>query len=138
MAHKRALSLVCARRLRCDVGYTSGARGQYSGSSESTLDSDLGVIRNNGDLKDVLELQLGRLRVDPADLAGKSKRSALFPMAYLALKAKGARDWQTQLDLSLRHQGRDHSIEYHHIFPRKLLKEARYEAEQINEIANMA
>jgi hypothetical protein len=118
--------------------YIASARGHYSGSSETTLDSDLGITRNNGDLKAALEVQVGRLFVEPADLVGKSKRSALFPMAYLALKAKGAKDWRSQLDLSLRHQGRDHSIEYHHIFPRKLLKEANYEADAINEIANMA
>lgn len=118
--------------------YIASARGHYSASSETTLDSDLGVIRDGGDLKAAVELQLGRLHIDVADLVGRSKRSALFPMAYLALKARGAKDWRSQLELSLRHQGRDHSIEYHHIFPRKSLKEAEYEPDQINEIANMA
>jgi hypothetical protein len=118
--------------------YIASARGHYSGSSETTLDSDLGIIRNKEDLKAAAELQLGRLSVDATDLVGKSKRSALFPMAYLALKAKGAKDWRSQLELSLSYQGRDHSIEYHHIFPKKSLKEAGYEADQINEIANMA
>jgi hypothetical protein len=118
--------------------YVSSARGHYSGSSETTLDSDLSTIRNGGDLKAVLELQLGRSLVDAADLVGRGKRSALFPMAYLALKARGAKDWRSQLELSLSHQGRDHSIEYHHIFPRKYLRDADYEPDQINEIANMA
>jgi hypothetical protein len=118
--------------------YIASARGHYSASSETTLDSDLGIIRDGGDLKAAVELQLGRLHIDVADLVGRNKRSALFPMAYLALKAKGAKDWRSQLELSLRHQGRDHSIEYHHIFPRKTLKEAEYDADQINEIANMA
>lgn len=118
--------------------YIASARGHYSGSSETTLDSDLSIIREGGDLKAAAELQLGRLHVDAADLVGRGKRSALFPMAYLALKAKGAKDWRSQLELSLSHQGRDHCIEYHHIFPKKSLKEAGYEADQINEIANMA
>lgn len=118
--------------------YIASARGHFSGSSETTLDSDLGIIRNGGDLKAAVELQLGRLSIDPADLVGRGKRSALFPMAYLALKARGAKDWYSSLELSLSHQGRDHSIEYHHIFPRKSLKEGGYEADQINEIANMA
>ena len=118
--------------------YIASARGHYGSSSETTLDSDLGTIRDGGDLKVAVELQLGRLHIDAADLVGKGKRSALFPMAYLALKSRGAKDWRSQLELSLRHQGRDHSIEYHHIFPKKTLKEAGYEAEQMNEIANMA
>jgi hypothetical protein len=118
--------------------YIASARGHYSAATETTLDSDLGIIRNHGDLKAALELQLGRLYVSPADLIGRGKRSALFPMAYLALKDRGAKDWRSQLELSLSHQGRDHSIEYHHIFSKKSLKEAGYEGEQINEIANMA
>jgi hypothetical protein len=61
----------------------------------------------------------------------------LLATAYLALKARGAKDWRTQLDLSLSHHG-EHSIEYHHIFPRTLLKKAGYDASKINEIANMA
>ncbi len=118
--------------------YLASAKGHYSGSSETTLDSDLGIIRAKGDLKAALSLQLGRLHIEATDLAGRSERSALFSMAYLALKAKGAKDWQSQLEISLSHQGRDHWIESHHIFPKKLLKQANYETSEINEIANMA
>lgn len=35
------------------------------------------------------------------------------------------------------HQGKFHSIQYHHIFPKALLKD-KYEKQEINEIANMA
>ena len=118
--------------------YIASARGHYSASSETTLDADLNIIRESGDLKAALESQVGRLHVDAGDLISRGKRSALFPMAYLALKAKGAKDWRSQLELSLSHQGSDHWIEYHHIFPRKSLKDAGYEGDQINEIANMA
>jgi hypothetical protein len=36
------------------------------------------------------------------------------------------------------HQGNQHRIEYHHIFPKALLPNAGYEKSEINEIANMA
>jgi len=64
-----------------------------------------------------LQQQLRRFEILPAELAGRGQRSALFSMAYLALKAHGARNWRTRLMLSLTHQGRFHFIEHHHIFP---------------------
>ena len=121
--------------------YTANARGHYSGSSESTLDADLSLLFGGnafGSLLGPLTQRFGRLHVDPSDLKGKGQRSALFSLAYLALKHAGAKDWKTGLGLSLTHQGIYHYIEYHHIFPKSLLQRANYEKAEINEIANMA
>lgn len=121
--------------------YIANARGHYSGSSETTLDADLSAIDRGGLAADLLELlrqQIGRFEIEPGDLSGRGQRSALFSTAYLALKARGAKDWRTRLGLSLTHQGRYHFIEYHHIFPKTVLKGANYEKAEINEIANMA
>ena len=118
--------------------YVASAHGHYSGSSESTLDSDLAAIVRGG-ASELLSIrnQLGRLEISPDELAGRGRNSPLFPMVYLALKARGAKDWGTQLGLSLSHQGRRHVIQHHHIFPKSQLK-GRYETSEINEIANMA
>ena len=117
--------------------YIASVRGHYSGSSETTLDADLNIIAKNEDLMAALQLQSGRLHVEPADLVGRGQRSALFAMSYLALKARGAKDWHSQLGLSLTHQGKFHFIQYHHLFPKTLLS-AKYDKAAINEIANMA
>lgn len=120
--------------------YQGNARGHYSGSSETTLDADLNVIAKSGSVEDLLSAlkqQLGRLEVSPEDLIGRGQRSALLAMAYLALRARGAKDWRTQLGLSLTHQGRFHFIQHHHIFPKAQLK-GQYESAETNEIANMA
>jgi hypothetical protein len=116
----------------------ASARGHYSGSSETTLDSDLHTIDKGDDLVGALEFELGRLHIEPADFVGRGQRSPLFALAYLALKARGAKDWRSQLALSLTHQGRFHYIQYHHIFPRTLLKKEGYDKAAINEIGNMA
>jgi hypothetical protein len=105
--------------------YIANARGHYSGSSESTLDADLTLIDGGGSAPQLLESlrqQIGRFEIEAADVAGRSQRSALFSTAYLALKARGAKDWRTRLALSLTHSGRYHFIEYHHIFPKAVLK----------------
>lgn len=121
--------------------YVANARGHFSASSETTLDSDLGILfRGSGPdaLIPPLQNQFGRLHIEPADLVGRGARSALFSLAYLALKKGGAKDWYTGLGLSLTHQGRLHFIQFHHIFPKALLREADYERSEINEIANLA
>lgn len=78
------------------------------------------------------------MHIEPADLAGRGANSPLFSLAYLALKDGGAKDWFSGLGLSLTHQGKLHFIQWHHIFPKSLLKERSYETGEINEIANMA
>ncbi len=121
--------------------YLGNVFGHYSGSSETTLDGDLNLISRGGGpmaLLDTLKQQVGRFEVHPGDLAGRGQRSALFSLAYLALKARGARDWHTHLGLSLTHQGRFHFIEHHHIFPKAILKKHGASKSDTNEIANMA
>lgn len=120
----------------------ANARGHYSrGSSETVLDQDLAAILRSGSLKDLLALltqQFGRLAVEARDFEGRSARSPLFATSFLALRARGAKDWWSGLGLSLVHQGKLHYIEYHHVFPKALLAAHGYEKSEINEIANFA
>lgn len=120
----------------------ANARGRYSrGSTETLLNEDLNIIFRSGDigsLMDPVKRQFGRLHIEPGDLVGRGVNSPLFSLAYLALKASGAKDWYSGLGLSLTHQGKLHFIQWHHILPKSLLKANNYETGEINEIANMA
>jgi hypothetical protein len=121
--------------------YVANAKAHYSGSSESKLDYDLGLLFKGNSFEALIEplhQRYGRLHVEAGDFAGRDPRNALFSLAYLALKHSGAKDWRTGLGLSLTHQGKLHYIEYHHIFPKSLLQKVGYEKAEINEIANMA
>jgi hypothetical protein len=122
--------------------FLAHTRGHYSrGSSETLLDADLSLVRSGegpSRLIEVLEQQFGRLLVTPADFVGRGIRSPLFSMAYLALKKRDARDWWNGLNLALSRQGRNHLIQYHHIFPKSQLAKLDYDRAEINEIANMA
>jgi len=121
--------------------FAANAKSHYSTSTESTLDSDLAVLFRGGTFADLIvpiKQTYGRLHVESGELKGRGIRSPLFSLMYLALKYGGAKDWKTGLGLSLAHQGPQHYIEYHHIFPKSLLKKAGYEKSEINAISNMA
>jgi hypothetical protein len=120
--------------------YYAHMRGHYSiGSSESILDVDLGILFNKKGLDiltNQLHLHVKKFEVDYNDLLMRSNRSPLFSMLYFVFKNNGVKDWWSGLKISDKHTGNAHSIQYHHIFPKSLLKD--YEKKEVNEIANMA
>ena len=122
--------------------YLAHMRGHYSmGSSESILDADLSTLfkkKNINDLIHQLRLHVKKITVDSDDLINKGIRSPFFSTLYFILKQNGAKDWFSSLKLSEQHVGRAHTIQYHHIFPKSLLREKNYDKKEINEIANMA
>lgn len=121
--------------------YLAHMRGHYSmGSSESILEADLGILFKGKTLDDLTEqllLHVKKFTVDSNDLFGRGMRSPFFTMLYFVLKQNDAKDWWSGLKLSERHIGSAHTIQFHHIFPKSLLKD-KYDKKEINEIANMA
>ena len=122
--------------------YNAQMRGHYSmGSSESILDGDLSILFKTTSLDKLISQLFNHVKkfeVDSGDLTNKGTRSPFFSMLYFVLKDNGAKDWITGLKLSDKHIGKSHSIQYHHIFPKSLLREAGKERREINEIANLA
>ena len=56
------------------------------------------------DLLERLRLQVGHLDIVPEELEGRDQRSALFKTMFLAFRAAGARDWRSNLSISLSHK----------------------------------
>jgi hypothetical protein len=119
----------------------ANAKGRYSrGSSETLLDQDIAGIRDGGDaasLMDRLRLQVGRLEISPQELEGRNQRSALFKTMFLAFRSAGAKDWKSNLQISLRRAGAQHKLQFHHIFPKAYLR-GQYRPREIDDIANLA
>jgi hypothetical protein len=119
----------------------ANAKGRYSrGSSETLLDQDLATLRQGGgaaEMLDRLRLQVGRLDVTPDELEGRNQRSALFKTMFLAFRAAGAKDWRSNLAISLDHSGAQHRLQFHHIFPKAVLKTA-YSGREADDIANLS
>lgn len=128
-----------SRRLRYWV-LTANAKGRYSrGSSETLLDQDLATLREGGgaeELIDRLRLQVGRLDISSGELEGRNQRSALFKTMFLAFRSAGAKDWRSNLAIALDHEGAHHRLQFHHIFPKAVLKSA-YTSREADDIANL-
>jgi hypothetical protein len=135
-----ALSQDEAARLRQWV-LLANTKGRFSrGSSETLLDQDLGTIGKSGSadsLIDRVRLQFGRLEVTPEDLEGRDQRSSLFKIMFLAFRADGARDWTSNLQISLDHSGAQHRLQFHHFFPKALLGKVGFSSREADDIANL-
>jgi len=140
--HRRGYELAEdeARRLRYWV-LVANAKGRYSrGSSETLLDQDLAGLRTGGgtqELIDRLRQQVGRLDITPEELEGRNQRSALFKTMFLALRAAGAKDWRSKVAIALDHSGVQHKLQFHHIFPKAVLK-AQFTTREADDIANLS
>jgi hypothetical protein len=139
--HKRdyALSPQESERLRHWV-LVANAKGRYSrGSSETILDQDLATLKTGGgaqELIDRLRQQVGRLDIASEELEGRNQRSALFKTMFLAFRAAGAKDWRSQVAIALDHSGAQHRLQFHHIFPKAVLKTS-YTGREADDIANL-
>jgi len=121
----------------------ANTKSRFSGSAETLLDQDLAMLRDGGntrDLLDRLEVQFGRLKVTETELVGRRSSSGYFRAMYLAFLEDGAKDWTTDLAISLRHSGSEHKLQFHHIFPKALLRREfpGMRRAQINDISNLA
>lgn len=118
----------------------ANAKGRYSrGSSETLLDQDLASLRDTGETSDLLtrlSQQVGRLDITPGELEGRNQRSALFKTMFLAFRAQDARDWTSNLVIALDHRGSQHNLQFHHIFPKAILK-GQQPNREIDDIANL-
>lgn len=121
----------------------ANVKSRYSrGSSETLLEQDLHELRSTGVLGLMQRLvnQVGRLDITEDELAGRRPQSGAFKTFLLALRAKGAVDWESKLLVSARHQGERDAVEYHHIFPEAYLRIVRPGLTEStrNDIANLA
>jgi len=142
LGHKCDYSLTNteAERLRFWV-LVANAKGRYSrGSSETLLDQDLATLRDGGgaqELIDRLRQQVGRLDIQPEELEGRNQRSSLFKTMFLAFRSAGAKDWRSQIAIALDHSGAQHKLQFHHIFPKGILK-VKYSSREADDIANLS
>ncbi len=118
----------------------ANAKGRYSrGSSETLLNQDLATLRDGGGVKELIDRlrqQVGRLDIAADELEGRNQRSALFKTMFLAFRDAGARDWRSKVSIAIDHSGAQHKLQFHHIFPKALLKGTQ-PSREADDIANL-
>lgn len=122
----------------------ANAKARFArGSSESILDQDLAVLRDGGGAEQLIErlvVQVGRLEITPSELIGRNAGSGLFKTMFLAFKEDGARDWNSNLAISVNHSGKQDKLQFHHIFPTAYMKKQSklMDLPSTDDIANLA
>ncbi|MCY9784219.1 DUF262 domain-containing protein [Nocardiopsis sp. EMB25] len=112
--------------------------GRYAGSTESTLQTDYDVLQQSGvdGLITALERSRGgSLEVRPHDFEGSTRGSRFYPLLYMLTRVKGARDFGSGLELRAELLGKLSSLQVHHVFPKRVLRDA-YDRGHVNAIAN--
>ncbi|MDD5395609.1 MAG: DUF262 domain-containing protein [Thiothrix sp.] len=117
----------------------AGMWGRFSGSTESYIDKDLGVLESNGGVDKLLaELRLwhGGLSIEPGHFDGWSLGARFYPVLYMLTRMGEARDWGTGLPLKANLLGKLNRLEVHHIFPKARLYKAGQGRQEVNALAN--
>ncbi len=122
--------------------YVAHMKGRYgAGSSEGLLDSDISTLlktQSLDELLSLLKLQVKDFSVSVDEIKGKGRRSPYFSMFFIVSKQKNIKDWSTGVAISEKMVGRAHALQFHHVFPKSLLKAQNVHPKEINEIANLA
>ncbi|MCY4301935.1 MAG: DUF262 domain-containing protein [Aestuariivita sp.] len=120
----------------------ANVKGRYShGSSETLLDQDLTAINQPEDLSILfqrLRTQVGSLDIHARDFENRNSQSGYFKTMFLAFQKDGATDWRDQLKISLKHIGKKHRLQFHHVFPQAVLKRVGADKHNINDICNFS
>lgn len=113
--------------------------GRFSGSTETVLQQDYEAVERGGVDALITTLERargGHLKVGPDDFAGSTTGSRFYPLLYLLTRVDGARDFGSGLELRAELLGKLTSLQIHHIFPKALLRNAGFDRNEINAIAN--
>lgn len=122
--------------------------GRYSGSAITSLNEDVRAIAESQGFDDSIAELLKRLRVSP-DIDEKEFRERydragnrfLLLLLYLLIHRHDATDWVDGVRIGYDKTGSPISLgfkpQWHHIYPRSMLKKADFSDDEVNAIANI-
>ncbi len=119
----------------------AGMWGRYSGTSGSTMETDLMVLQNTSaddsidGLLENLRRWRGGLKVEARNFHGATRGNRFYPVLYMMTRMGGARDLYDGQPLN-NQSGEKPQLELHHLFPKFLLHRADYDTKSRNALAN--
>ena len=117
----------------------AGLWGRFAGSTESTLALDYEILKKSGldGLIDEIErVRGGNLDISANDFRVNSMGSRFYPLLYLLTRVGQAQDLLTGVALQKQLLGSLSSLQVHHIFPKKVLRDYGYRRGDINAVSN--
>ncbi|MFD8103832.1 DUF262 domain-containing protein [Nocardia fluminea] len=113
--------------------------GRFSGSTETFLQQDYDTLERGGInalIGSLERLRGGSLDLCADDFAGATRGSRFYPLLYMLTRVDGSRDLGTGSELGIEQFGERTPVQVHYLFPKTLLRDAGYERNEINAIAN--
>lgn len=111
---------------------------RYSTSSETKLDQDVTMLLREGSIEGMiqnLEDQVGQRPVTERELREQRVNSPFTIMVYVLARHAHAQDWFSGVEI-----GGGQTLEFHHIFPKKLLRDTydlKADSRIVDQIANL-
>ena len=116
-----------------------GLWGRFAGSTESMLAQDYETLKKSGLDGLIQELERargGHLTISANDFKVNTMGSRFYPLLYLLTRVGAAQDLLTGVTLQKQLLGYLSSLQVHHIFPKKVLRDAGFKRGEINAVAN--
>jgi hypothetical protein len=116
-----------------------GLWGRFAGSTESMLAQDYEILKKSGLdglIQEIERVRGGNLVISPNDFKVNTMGSRFYPLLYLLTRVGSAQDLLTGITLQKQLLGNLSSLQVHHIFPKKVLKDAGFRRGEINAVAN--
>ena len=116
-----------------------GLWGRFAGSTESMLAQDYEILRKaglDGVIQEVERTRGGSLKISADDFKVNTMGSRFYPLLYLLTRVGAGKDLLTGVELQKSLLGNLSSLQVHHIFPKKVLRDASYKRTEINAVAN--
>lgn len=116
-----------------------GLWGRFAGSTESMLAQDYEILPKSGldgIIQEVERTRGGSLKISADDFKVNTMGSRFYPLLYLLTRVGAGKDLLTGVELQKSLLGNLSSLQVHHIFPKKVLRDAGYKRTEINAVAN--
>lgn len=116
----------------------AGMWGRFSGSTETKINEDIHAVEADGldGLIEKLRTWRGGFRVEPEHFDASTIGARFYPVLYFLTRMGEAQNFCDGVPLKKGMLGQMARLELHHIFPKKVLRDAGYDQRQINALAN--
>ncbi|MDE3262507.1 MAG: DUF262 domain-containing protein [Acidobacteriota bacterium] len=116
----------------------AGMWGRFSGSTETKINEDIHAVETGGldGLIEKLRAWRGGFQVEPQHFDASTVGARFYPVLYFLTRVGEAQNFCDGVRLKTGMLGTMARLELHHIFPKKVLRDAGYEQRQINALAN--